>query len=208
MRGSGRLWLVLGAAVGVAIALGSVPFLAPAGRSLADTALRLVNSGGDRLVRGTAESGASRRTVLGISAVVAILIPGVTALLAVVAARSTLRVRAIVAVALAILGVVSFFYEPNGIAREVAVLALAMAGLAVVASGPLVAAPLAGLAGLLGATYLPALWRQSQVGGTQAVQAMHQALYARPGDPSWLRLALFVVAALPFAQALRLVLRR
>lgn len=205
---AGRNWLVLGAAVGVAVAIAGVPYLAPAARSLADTTLRLVNSGGMRLVRGAAASGASRRTVLGVTAVVAVLVPGVTALLAVVAARGSLRVRALLAVALAILGVVAFFYEPNGPAREVAVLGLAIAGLAIVATGPLVAAPLAGLAGLIGATYLPELWRNRQVAGTQAVQAMHQALSARPGDPAWLRFALFVVAVLPFAHALRLILRR
>lgn len=205
---SGRKWLVLGAALGVAVAVGDIPFLADAGRFLADTALRVVNSGGDRLVRAVAASGASRRSVLGLTAVVATLVPGVTALAAVVAARGTMRARAIVAVVLAILGVVSFFYEPTGTASKEVVLALVLAGLAVVASGPLVVAPLAGLAGLLGATYLPALWRQREVAGTQAVEAMHQALFARPGDPTALRVAMLVVAALPFAQALRLVLRR
>lgn len=200
--------MILGAALGVAVALGGVPFLAPAARSLADTALRLVNSGGTRLVREAAGSGASRRTVLGITSLVAVLGPGVTALLAVVAARGTLRVRALLALALVILAGVSFVYEPIGNAREVAVLALAMAGLALVATGPLVAGPLAGLAGLIGATYLPELWRRRDAAGTRTVEAMHQALFARPGDPDALRFALFVVALLPFAQALRLVLRR
>jgi hypothetical protein len=72
----------------------------------------------------------------------------------------------------------------------------------------LVVAPLAALAGLIGATYLPRLlFHQNAVEGG-AVREMHTALFARPGDPTALKVALVVVAAVPFVFALRWVLRR
>jgi hypothetical protein len=204
----GHKWLLIGAVVGVAIALGHVPYLAGAARTLAETALRLVDSGGAHLIHAVAKRGAPRRVVLGLTALVAVLAPGVTALLLVLAARGTLRLRAIVGILLAVLGATSFYYHPHGVATGAIVLGLAVAGIAVVATGPLVVAPLAALAGLIGATYLPRLlFHQNAVEGG-AVREMHTALFARPGDPTALKVALVVVAAVPFVFALRWVLRR
>jgi hypothetical protein len=200
--------LLIGAVLGVAVAVGRVPYFAGAARALAETALRLVDSGGDDLIGHVARTGAPRRVVLGLSAFVAVLAPGLTALLLVLAARGTLRLRAVVGVLLAVLGVASFFYHPHGIATGVVVLALVVAGVAVVATGPFVAAPLAALAGLIGATYLPRLVTHSNRVEHVAVEAMHRAVYARAGDPTALRVALLVLAAVPFALAVRFLLRR
>jgi hypothetical protein len=203
----GRKWLLIGVVLGVAVALGHVPFLAGAGRVLAETALSLVASGGTHLIRAAARTGAPERVVLGFESLVAVLAPGVTALLLVVGARGTLRVRAVAGVLLAVLGVASFFYHPAGVASGVVTLALIGAAIAVAASGPLVAAPLAALAGLIGAAYLPRLVTHARV-ERAAIEAMHQAVFGHGGDPLLLRLVLVVVAIVPFALALRYVLRR
>ena len=202
----GRIWLIAGALLGIAVAAGHVPYLAGAGRSLADTAERLVGSGADRLVRAAASTGAPRRVVLGIGGVIAAVLPGITALLLIVAARSALVLRAVVALLIAALGAASYFYQPNGKATGALVLALAVAAIAVALTGPLVVAPLAALAGLIGGEFLPALLRSSQVVTQRSVNDLHQAIYDHPGTPNALRVAVLVVAAIPFAAAARLVL--
>lgn len=205
----GRAWLILGVAAGIAIAAGHLPYLAGAGRSLAATAERLVQSGANHLVSAAAKRGASRRVVLGFGSLIAVILPGITALLLVVAARATLRIRAIIAILIVALGAASYAYQPHGSATGVLVLALAVAGLAVALTGPFVAAPLALGAGLIGGEYLPTLFTNGGRAATQAsVNAMHVALFNRPGTPTALQAVLLIVAALPFALAARLVLFR
>jgi hypothetical protein len=204
----GRIWLISGAVVGVAVAAGHLPYLAGAGRTLANTAERLVGSGADRQIRAAATTGAPRRVVLGLSGVVAAVLPGITALLLIVAARGSLRLRALIALLLVALGAVSYVYHPHGIATGALLLTLAIAGLAVALTGPLVAAPLAALAGLIGGEFLPNLLRSSQVVTQRSVDDLHQALYAHPGTPTALRVVVLIIAAVPFAFAAKLVLTR
>jgi hypothetical protein len=204
----GRFWLIAGAIVGVAVAAGHLPYLAGAGRSLAAAAERLVGSGADRLIRAVASTGAPERVVLGLSGVVAALLPGVTALLLIVAARSTLRVRALVGLLVVALGAATYVYQPNGKATGALLLALAVAAIAVTLTGPLVAAPLAAMAGLIGGEFLPALARSGQTLTQRSVNDLHQALYGHPGTPTALRLAALVIAAIPFAAGARLILWR
>lgn len=204
----GRIWLILGAVVGVAIAAGHLPYIAGAARSLAETTERLVASGANRIIRGAAHVGAPRRVVLGFGGLVAVLIPGVTALLLIVAARGSLRLRSIIALLVVALGAASYVYQPGGKATGVLLLALVIGGLAVALTGPLVAAPLALLAGLIAGEFLPRLV-QSGARVTQAsVDSLHQAIYARPGTPAALQIVVLIVAAVPFLFAARLVLRR
>ncbi|MHB1535681.1 MAG: hypothetical protein ACYC1D_13960 [Acidimicrobiales bacterium] len=200
--------MVAGIAVGVAIAIGDVAFLAGAARSLADTAERVVASAGQRVIRSVATRGAPERTVLGLSALAALVVPGVTALLLILAARGTLRLRALVGMLLVAIGGASYAYHPRGIATGTLALAVAVGAAAVALTGPLVVAPLAGLAGLIGATYLPRLLAPGASVPTATVATLHTALYGHPGAPLALRVLVLVVAAVPFAVAARLVLRR
>ncbi|HET9077926.1 MAG TPA: hypothetical protein VFN68_13410 [Acidimicrobiales bacterium] len=204
----GRIWLIVGAAAGIAIAAGRLPYLAGAGRTLAATAERLVLSGADRIISAAAAAGASKRVVLGFGSLIAVVLPGLTALLLVVAARATLRIRAIIAVLVVALGAASYLYHPHGNATGVLVLALAFAGLAVTLSGPLLVAPLALGAGLIGAEYLPTLVSNGLSATRTSVNAMHLALFNSPGTPTGLEVALLIVAAIPFAWAARLILFR
>lgn len=202
----GRVWLIIGAAVGVAIAAGRLPYLAGAGRTLASTAERLVLSGANRIIAAASSAGASRRVVLGLGSLVAVVLPGLTALVLVVAARGTLRLRALIAVLVVALGAASYVYSPHGSATGVLVLALVVAGLAVTLTGPLVAAPLALGAGLIGGAYLPTLISNGTAATSTTVNAMHLALFDRPGTPAALQVALLIVAAVPFAWAAKLIL--
>lgn len=203
---SGRVWLIIGAAAGVAMALGHLPWLAPAARGLASTCLAVVDSGAKALIRAAAHRGAPRRVLLGLAAVVGVAVPGLTAWLAVLAARGSLRLRGLIAVVLVALGAASFAYHPAGVAGGSMALALAVAALAVVLTGPLVAAPLAALAGLLGGSFLPALVLRGAVGHA-VVDDLHVALYGTPGAPVALAAALVIVAVVPFLFALRDVVR-
>lgn len=200
--------MIAGIAVGVAIAVGDVAFLAGAARSLADTAERVVASGGQRVTRSVATRGAPERAILGLSALVALVVPGVTALLLIVAARGTLRLRALVGMLLVAVGAASYAYQPRGVATGTLALAVAVGAAAVAVTGPLVVAPLAGLAGLIGATYLPRLLGGAHSVPAATVATLHTALYGHPGTPLALRVLVLVVAAVPFALAARLVLRR
>ncbi len=74
-------------------------------------------------------------------------------------------------------------------------------------TGPLVAAPLAGLAALIGAEFLPQIVEGRSTLATANVAAFHQALVNRAGIPTWLQVVLLVVAAVPFALAARLLVR-
>jgi hypothetical protein len=204
----GRIWLILGVIVGVAVAAGHLPYLAGAGRSLSDTAERLVGSGGSHLIRALAFTGASRRVTLGLTGVVAALVPGVSALLLVVAARGALHVRILVGLLVLALGLAGYAYLPHGTATGALVLALVIAGLAVALTGPLVAAPLCALAGLIGGEFLPTLVRSSAVVTQRSVDDLHIAIFNQPGTPTALQLVVLVIAALPFAAAARLVLWR
>jgi hypothetical protein len=203
----GRKWLLIGVVLGVAVGLGHVPYLAGAARALADTALSLVASGGRHVINAIATTGAPRRVVLGFASLIAVIAPGITAFLLVAGARGTLRIRAIAALLLAVLGVCAFFYHPAGVATGVVTLALVVAAIAVAASGPLVAAPLAGVAALIGTVYVPRLFTHAGI-ERGAVEDMHRALFSSAGDPLALRWILVVVALIPFALALRLVIRR
>jgi hypothetical protein len=204
----GRVWLILGAVLGIAVAIGHLPYLAGAGRSLADTAQRLVGSGGNDLVRWLASRGAPRRVVEGLAGLFTAIVPGVTAWLLVVAARGSLRLRALVALVLVVVGAASYIYQDHGHAAGVLLLTVIVGGLAVALTGPLVAAPLTGLAALIGATFLPDLLR----GGHRVTQLscndLHLAFYGTAGTPDWLRVVVLVVAAVPFFFAARLVLWR
>jgi hypothetical protein len=204
----GRIWLILGVIVGIAVALGHLPYLAGAGRSLADTTQRLVASASNHIIHDLASAGAPRRLVLGLSAVIAVLLPGVAALLLVAAARASMYLRSVVALLIVALGASSFLYQPHGKAAGVLLLSLVVAGLAVALTGPLVAAPLAGVASLIGAEYLPSLILSHRHITQVSVEALHEAIFAKSGDPFYLQLVLLIVAALPFLVASRLILRR
>lgn len=203
----GRFWVVAGVIVGVAVSLGRLPYLAGAGHTLVQTAEKLVQSGQSRVISGVASSGAPRRVVSGLGAVLADLAPGLTALLLVVGAKTTLRLRALIAFLVAALGAVSYAYHPHGQATGVLVLALVVAGLAVFLTGPLVAAPLAFGAGLVGASYLPTLLRRHETVTQASVRSLHLALFNNSGNPFVLQLLMLLLAALPFVWALRLVFR-
>jgi hypothetical protein len=201
----GRVWLVVGVVAGIAVAAGHLPFLAGAARSLAATAERLVLSLGDRIISGAARTGAPQRVVLGFSGLLAVLVPGVAALLMIVAAKASLRIRSLVAILIVAVGAASFVYQSHGAASGVLLLALAVAGLAVALTGPVVAFPLALAAGLIGATFLPTLFANHFAATQKSVNALHQAIYGHPGQPVALQVALLVVAILPFAWAARMV---
>lgn len=203
----GRIWLLLGVAAGIAIGIGKLPYLAGAATSYASTALHVVATAGLTVVHSSARHGAPRRVVEGLAGLIAVLVPGVSALLLVLVARVTLRLRVVVALLLAALGVAAFFYLPNGSAAGVALLALLAAGIAVAATGPLVAAPLAALAALIGTAFLPGLVTSRSTLPDAPVEALHEALFASQGSPLWLRVVVVAVAALPFAFAARAVLR-
>lgn len=203
----GRIWLVVGVLLGVAIAAGDVPYFAGAARSLTDDAQRVVGTGGAKLIALAADHGAPQRAVLGLTSLVAVLIPGVTALLLVVAARTTGRLRRVISLLLGALAIAAFAYQPAGDALGAMVLGLGVAGLAVTLSGPLVMVPLAALAAMIGAKFLPQLLAGTNSLPNAPVSEMHRALFATPGNAWGLRVALLVVAAVPFAVAARLVLR-
>jgi hypothetical protein len=203
----GRIWLVVGVAVGVAIGIGKLPYFAGAATSLSDTALRLAGSGGHTLVNAAAKHGASKRAVDGITAVVAVLVPGVAALLLVYAARTTLHLRALIAVLVAALGVAAFFYLPHGTATGVAVLAFAAAAIALAATGPLVAAPLAAVAALIATSFLPRILASNSTLPNVPVSTLDLAMTGTVGSPYWLRVVVLVIAALPFGYAARLIVR-
>lgn len=203
----GRLWLILGVVAGVAVAWGGLPYLAGAGHTLVQTSERLIQSGANRLISGAAHRGAPLRLVSGIEAVLAILIPGIAALLMIIAAKTTLRLRAIMALVISALGALSFVYHPHGKAIGVLILALALGGLAVTLTGPLVATPLAFGAGLIGGTFLPGLLRDHDTVTQNSVRDLHLALFNSVGNPAWLQVILLLVAAVPFVFALRLVIR-
>jgi hypothetical protein len=194
-------------AAGVAVAAGHLPYLAGAGRTLTTTAERIVQSGERHLVSGAAGSGAPKRLVLALGAVLAVLLPGVTALLLILSARVGLRLRSLVALAVTALGAASFFYQPHGRAAGVLVLALIIGGLAVALTGPALVTPLAFAATLIGATFLPTLFTHRAAATDASVDSLHEAIYGRPGTPLALQLALLILAALPFAAAARLALR-
>ena len=204
MRG-GRVWLVVGVIAGIAVAAGRLPYLAGAGRSLAATAERLVLSGAHRIVTSAARHGAPQRVVLGAGGVLAVLVPGVTALLLIIAAKVSLRLRTLISMLIVAVGAASYAYQPHGTAGGVLVLALIMAGLAVALTGPLVAFPLALTAGLIGAAFVPTLFSKHFAATQGAVNALHQAIYNRPGQPFALQVIMLIVALLPMAWAVRLV---
>ena len=178
----GRIWLVLGVVAGIAIGIGKLPYFGAA-LSLSDTALRVVGSGGHSLLASAAKHGASRRAINGATAFVSVLVPGVTALLLIYAARTTLRLRALIALLVAALGVASFFYLPHGIAIGVAVMALAAAGIAVAATGPIVAAPLAAIAALIGTSFLPRIIASHSTLPNVPVRVLNQATSRAPPRP-------------------------
>jgi hypothetical protein len=201
----GRIWLILGVAAGIAIGIGKLAYFAGAATSLSDTAERVIGSAGLTLIHSGARHGVPRRVVEGLTAFLVVLVPGVTALLLVLAARATLVLRVLIGVVLAALGVAAFFYLPHGMAAGVAVMALAAAGIAVVATGPLVAAPLVALAALIATVFLPRILEAGSRLPDAPVSALHQGLFSHPGSPLWLRIAVLVLAALPFALAARFV---
>jgi hypothetical protein len=203
----GKIWLVLGVAVGVAVGLGKLSYFAGAATSLSDTAQRVVGTAGLTLIHAAADHGAPRRVVEGLTAVLSVLVPGLTALLLILAARGTLRLRVVMGLILAALGGAAFFYLPHGIAAGVAVLAIVAAAIAVAATGPLVAAPLAALAALVAVGFLPRLLASQSTLPNAPVIRLHEALFATAGSPLWLRIVVLALAALPFAFAARLVVR-
>src|SRR5579875_2449152 len=110
-----RFWLILGVALGIALGVGKLPYFRGAAGSLTSTALRLVATGGLTLVHDVAKLGAPRRLVQGLSAGLGVLLPGMTALLLVMAGRATLGVRRLTTALLAGFAIGAFFYLPAGL---------------------------------------------------------------------------------------------
>jgi hypothetical protein len=204
----GRAWLLIGIALGVAIGIGEVPFLAGAGRTLTETAEHVVGSGGNRIIRAFSSHGASARVVTGLSAFLAVLLPGVTALLLIVAARGTLRLRAIIGLLIVVLGAASYAYHPHGVATGALFLALAVAAAAVALSGPLVVAPLGALAGLIGTELLPRLVRGGATVSAATTRSLYTAIAGHNGSPEWFRVIVLIVAGVPLALGAWLATRR
>jgi hypothetical protein len=203
----GRVWLILGVLAGIAIALGRLPYFAGAAGTLSDTAQRVVSSGGQTIVHSASKHGALHRAVQGLAAVIGLLVPGVTALLLVACARLSLRLRVLVGLLVLVLGAAGYHYVGSGAATGTLALAAVAAVIAAVATGPLIAAPLAALAGLIGAEFLPKLLTGTRSVPHSSVVALHRALFSTPGAPLWLEVVILVLAAVPFAFAARLVLR-
>ena len=207
-QGKGRIWLLLGIAVGIAVGVGKLAYFAGAATSLSDTAERIVGTGGRTLVHAAASHGASLRVVDGITAVLTVLVPGVTALLLMYAARGTLRLRAVTGVLVAALGVAAFFYLPHGVAAGVAVLAFAAAGIALVSNGAACRRATRG-------TCRADRNLRSSRGSSRATAHFPTSLSTpctrrssrHAGSPLWLRVVVLALAALPFALAARLVVR-
>lgn len=202
----GRIWLVLGLAAGVAIALGRLPLVAPAAQSLASAAMSLADTGARALLRGIASHGASRRTVEAVGAILSVLLPGITAWLAVLAAKGALGLRKLVALAVLALGVASFFYHPVVGSVTTLALAVAVAAAAVMASGPVVAIALSTLAGLLAAEVLPQLL-PGRGGFTAPAHMLGAALYGSGVSPLIAGIGLLIVAVVPFLLVAKSVLR-
>lgn len=167
----------------------------------------VVSSASNRLVADVAKTGASKRVVVGLGGLVAVLAPGLAALALIAAARATMVIRSLIALGVTLLGVASFFYHPGGKATGVLLLALVIAGLVLVVSGPLVLAPLALGAGLIGAEFLPTVISGQLAATSTAVNDLHLAIFATPGTPLALEIAVLVAAILPFGVALRLMAR-
>ena len=203
----GRIWLLLGVAVGIAIGVGHLPYFAGAARSLSDTSQRIVASAGSSLVHSVAKRGWLRRLIEGLSALLGLLVPGATALLLVAAARFTLHLRLIVGLVVLVIGIASFGYLAHGLAIGTVLLALGAAAIVVMATGPLVAAPLAALAALIGTEFLPRLVSGRTSVSHSSIVTLHRALFMTAGSPIWLELVMLAVAAVPFAIAARLVIR-
>ncbi len=203
----GRFWFLAGAAAGVALGLGHAPYLAGAAASLAESAERVVGSAGSAIVRAVAHQGAPRRAVQGVFGLLTVLVPGVTALLLVLAAAAASRLRLVIGLLVVAVGVAAFGYLPHGVASGTLVFALGAGALAVFAVGPVFVMPLAAVAGLIGTEFLPRLVAAGPSAAHGAVVEVHRALFARPGAPLTLELALLVLAAVPFALAVRLALR-
>jgi hypothetical protein len=201
----GRVWLISGVIIGIAVSAGRLPYLAGAARSFAATAEHLVLSGANRIISGAAKHGAPKRVVLGIGGGLAVLVPGVTALLLIEAARVSLRIRTLISLAIVAVGAASYVYQPHGEATGVLLLALLVAGLAVALTGPVVAFPLSLLAGLIGGSFIPTLFAKHFAATQSAVNSLHVALFNQPGHPLALQVALLAVALIPFAWATKLV---
>lgn len=209
----GKFWLLVGVAIGVAVWVLKVPYLAGAGQSFATTLEKVVasiahwlGSSGTSVSTKSGNYNASPRIVDGFSGLGSALLPGITAVVLIFAAKSIRRVRWVVAILLAALGVASFSYFSHGSAMGVLVLSLVVAFLSVTMAGPLVVTPLAALAALIACEYLPHLF-SSKALTDGPVGLIHQAFWSSPGQPSWLQLVVFVVACAPFVLAGRLVLR-
>jgi len=203
----GRFWVVVGVVAGIAIGVGRLAYFEGAAVSLCDTILRVVDTAGLTLIHDAAKYGAPRRVVLGLTAALAVVLPGVAALLLVVAARATMRLRRIIGLLIAALGIAAFFYLPGGTAVGVAALALLAAALVVAVTGPLVVAPLAALAALIATVFLPRLLLGKDRRLSVPIADLHQALFSTIGSPYWLRIAVVVLAAVPFGLACRLIVR-
>jgi hypothetical protein len=203
----GKIWLVVGAIAGIAIGIGKLPYLAGAAGSLSDTSLRVVGTAELSIIHSAAHHGASMRVVEGLAAVLAVLLPGLTAVILIYVARGTLRLRWLISLLMLGLGIAAFVYLPHGLASGVAVLAFVAAGIALVATGPLVAAPLSALAGLIGTEFLPRLLAAHSTLPNAPVLELHKAIFNSVGSPLWLRIVVLVLAAVPFVWAARLVLR-
>ncbi|MGO9557688.1 MAG: hypothetical protein ACLPQS_11720 [Acidimicrobiales bacterium] len=203
----GTIWLVLGAALGIAVGVVHVGYFSGAAGSLSDTAQRIVHSGGLTLVRAAPKHGWFVRLVNGVSAVLGLLVPGVTALLLVATARASLRLRVLVGWLVLVLGIAGYHYLGNGAATGTLLLAIVAAAIAVVATGPLIAAPLVALAALIGTEFLPRLFGGRDSVPHASVVALHDAIFGTLGAPYWLVLVVLALAVVPFALAARLVVR-
>ncbi len=203
----GRVWIIGGAVVGLVVALTHLQFVYGATVSLTNAAQSIVGSVANKIVSASAQNGAPKRVVQAISVLVALAIPGFTALFLIFVAKSAARVRVLLGAVLAVFGVLAYAYEPKGIASGALVLGLGVAAVAIGATGPFLVAPLSAMAGLIAGSFLPNVLSSSGALPNAPVETFNQAVFGSTGAPIVLRVALMIVCCTPFAYAAKMALK-
>lgn len=201
----GMLFVALGLGVGLALALAARPlpllispidaissWLVALGHRLVTSAVRVV---------GLQPTDTATRVL---AAVVAVMVPGLVCLALVWAAKAALGARRAVAVLLFAAALASFAVVPAAQAVLLCLLAVIVSAALALATGALLVAPVVAVATVLAARTVAVLLtgRAADVlGGAQALTAVSGI------DPALWRVALTLVALVPIAGALRVLLR-
>lgn len=205
MSSRANIFIPIGAAAGIAMAFGRLPYFAGAASDMARTSATLTAHLSTWTVHRVSHQ--PGRTVVTVTVALSLMSPGIAAALLALAAYAGTGLRRGIGVAIVALGVAAFFFLPGTHAAGVFGLCLVLGVCALIGLDVLVSVPCAAVATMLAVTWGRAVLASHTLPGLNHVATINDLWFNHAADPLSAKIAVVSMAGLPFLVAIVLLIR-